>query len=92
VNAITASNPAFPDARQQEFTVPLYAANDEVQETPTHYWLCHRFTAEQRAVIETLKASFPDAVVVDYDMTETPGHPSTVLANLSLVTKTIVMP
>jgi hypothetical protein len=92
LNAAIAANPAFPASRPEEFSINLYAASDKEQTTPTHLWLNHRFTPSQRAVIETMKAAYPDAVVVDYDMTETPGHPSTVLANLSLVTKTIVMP
>lgn len=66
INNLIAANEAFPVARAQEFTVPLYAIDDEVQSTPTHYWLSHIFTAEQRAAISQLNAAFPTAKVFDY--------------------------
>lgn len=88
VNGIVASHPAFPAGTPEEFSVPLYAADDEVQETPTHYWLSHPFTENQRAAVGQLAAAFPSAIVEDYT---DPEFPRAKLEALELKTKTSTM-
>lgn len=85
VNGIIASHPAFPAGTPEEFSVPLYAAADEAQETPTHYWLSHPFTPQQRAAVTQLAAAFPSAIVEDYT---DPEFPRAKLEALGLKTKT----
>ena len=87
VNQLIAARPEFPGARESEFTVPVFASGDVEQETPTHYWLCHRFTPEQRAMVAQIAAGIPSASVFDYDMATEPGKPAEILAALGLATK-----
>lgn len=88
VNAAIYANPAFENKTEHEFSVPLYAANDETEETPTHYWLSHPFTPEQRAAVAQLAAVFPTAIVEDYT---DPEFPAQKLFELNLKTKTSSM-
>lgn len=88
VNAAIYANPAFENKSEHEFSVPLYAADDEAQETPTHYWLSHPFTPEQRAAVGQLAAVFPSAIVADYT---DPGFPEQKLIDLWLKVKTSSM-
>jgi hypothetical protein len=93
VNALIASHPEFPASTAEEFAVPLYPVEDEAQETPTHYWLAHRFTPSQREAITALQAAgFPLADVTDYDLSTNPGHPGQRLVAMGLKTKTATMP
>ena len=55
------------------------------EEPATHYLCASAFTAAQRAHVEGLKALFPDAVVVDYDLDLEPDRPAEELARLGLV-------
>lgn len=85
LNALIAMHPAFPAGTSQEFKVPLYDAGDELQETETHYWLAHRFTSEQRAIIDVLNESYPTCLVIDYDMDVNPQFPESKLQEMGLV-------
>jgi hypothetical protein len=90
VNAAVAQQAAvFPDQRPEgEFHVGLYLASNVEQATPDFYCLCDRFTPAKRAVVEAMKAQFPDALVFDYDFKNDPGFPATTFAQLGLKTKT----
>lgn len=88
VNAAIYASPAFENKTDTEFRVPLYAAADEAQETPTHYWLSHPFTPEQRVAVGQLAAAFPTAIVEDYT---DPEFPAQKLSKLNLKTKTSSM-
>lgn len=66
----------------QTFTVGLSPTGVE---PATHYVCATAFTAEQRAEVEGLKAVFPGAVVVDYDLDGEPDRPAAELARLGLV-------
>lgn len=88
VNAVIYANPAFENKTDAEFSVPLYDAADEAQETPTHYWLSHPFTPEQRAAVAQLAAAFPTAIVEDYTDPEAPAQR---LIDLGLKVKTSSM-
>ena len=92
VNGLIASHPVFPAGTAEEFVVPLYPVEGEAQETPTHYWLAHRFTPPQREAITALQAGFPLSDVTDYDLSTNPGHPGQRLVALGLTTKTATMP
>lgn len=50
----------------------------------THYVCASALTPAERERVEALRAVFPDAVLVDYDLDTEPGRPDAVLAGLGL--------
>ena len=50
----------------------------------THYVCASAFTSAEREQVEALRAAFPDAVLVDYDLDTEPERPEAVLAGLGL--------
>jgi hypothetical protein len=54
------------------------------QAPATHYWLAGVFSPAEMTMVEQLQPSFPDAVVMEYDMDTQPTTPDDELAKLGL--------
>ena len=65
VNDDVWKHPSFQNKKQQEFAVPLYDINDTEETTPTHYWISHPFTGNQKAAVNQLKGKYPSAMTFD---------------------------
>lgn len=74
------------DPNSQTYTQELYAAADEEQAEPSHYWisaLCSEATVQTvRGAVQA--GHFPGGIVETYDLRANPGFPDAKLAELQL--------
>lgn len=68
------------------FTVPLFLADAETDETPSHYWCSAEVAPANVPTLLAMQAGFPSSHINEYDLAAQPDYPQDRLATLGLRT------